>query len=70
MYTLSAELTFQVVGGACPICLATAAGAALGASGMTLAITSQQFILLGIGAFILTGSMLYALYHSKDEGIN
>ncbi len=64
MYTLSHEQSAKVGGGVCPVCLATAAGAAIGASGVTLALTSHQILLFAAGSLILSSSMVWAMYHS------
>lgn len=69
MYTLSYEEIKSVSGAGCPICLATAATAAFGASGVAIALTSNQLALLAAGGFILTSSLLYAMLHSKDDFI-
>ncbi len=70
MYTLSKEELNNVVGGGCPLCLATAAGAALGASGMAIALTTKQLALLMAGSFIFSGSILYACFHSNENALN
>lgn len=64
MYTLSQDQSKAVGAGICPICLATATGAAIGASGVTLALSTNHVLLLACGSLILTSSLVWAMYHS------
>ena len=70
MYTLSQEQSYNVFGGVCPICLATATGAAIGASGVTLALSTHQILLFAAGSLILSSSMVWAMYHSDIAALS
>jgi hypothetical protein len=63
MYQLNLDEVTQVSGG-CPVCAITSACALVGASGMAVALTTNQIILLTAFGIMLTASLLYYTYHT------